>query len=55
MILPSPTWAWMRPTASSMIETGVQVGVTPQMRYRKFLSSSCPYAVWRTSGWNWTP
>ena len=42
----------MAATASSMMESIVQLASRPQMPNRKFLSSWSPCGVWRTSGWN---
>ena len=36
---------------SSMMESIVQSGESPQILNRKLLSSSLPNGVWRTSGW----
>ena len=47
-----PTCSRMAATASSMMESIVQLASRPQMPNRKFLSSWSPCGVWRTSGWN---
>ena len=47
-----PTCARMAATASSMMESIVQLASRPQMPNRKLRKSSSPCGVWRTSGWN---
>ena len=55
MARPSPTCALTAATSVSMTDDMVHVGRQPQTSYRKRLSSSWPYGVWTTSGWNCTP
>ena len=55
MTLPSPTCARMRAICSSTIDAADHVMSQPQTSRRKRLSTSWPYGVWTTSGWNWIP
>ena len=55
MTLPSPTCARMRAICSSTIDAADHVMSQPQTSRRKCVSTSWPYGVWTTSGWNWIP
>ena len=55
MALPSPTWARIFSTCSSMTLPVVHVGSMPAPRYRKFSSTSWPRSEWPTSGCHCTP
>jgi hypothetical protein len=50
--LPDPTWARMRPTASSMNDAIVQSPVQPHTLNAKLRRIWPPCSVWATSGWN---
>ena len=52
---PSPTWARIRETCSSMTLPVVQLGAIPAPWRRKFSSTSWPRSEWPTSGCHCTP
>ena len=52
---PSPTWARIAATVSSMIDEVVQPGVMPATSCRNRRSTSWPCGECPTSGWYWTP
>jgi hypothetical protein len=54
MARPSPTWARMASTCSSMTLAMVQVRSMPA-RSRKRSMTAWPWGVWETSGWYCTP
>jgi hypothetical protein len=52
---PSPTWARMRATCSSMTDAIVHDGARPARSWRNRRSTPIPYGECTTSGWNCTP